>query len=134
MHEDFRRAESSEPGSSRSFGLLGCAVLGFVALRPLLGSGAIRWWALVLAAALLLVSLAGPGLLDGPARLWLRLGRALGRVVNPVVLGILFFAVITPTALIARMLGRDPLRLRMDRDAATYWIGRASPVDMRKQF
>jgi hypothetical protein len=127
-----------ERSSSRSFGLLACAVLAFVGLRPLLGGGAVRWWALALAAALLLVSLANPGLLDVPNRLWLRLGKALSRIVNPVVLGILFFVVITPMALISRLLGRDPLRLGMDRDAATYWIDRTSvrtgPVDLRKQF
>jgi hypothetical protein len=138
FHEDFHRPEAREGGSSRGFGLVFCMIFAFLALRPLLGGGAVRWWALALAAALLLVSLTRPSLLDVANRAWLRVGRAMSRVVNPVVLGILFLVVITPTALISRMLGRDPLRLRMDRAAATYWIDRTTmrtgPVDMRKQF
>ena len=137
FHESFRRAEVNG-ASSRAFGLVIGAVFAIVAARPVLAGRGIRWWALAIAAALLLVSLAHPALLDSPKRLWLRLGGVLSRIVNPLVLGFLFVLVVTPTALVARLLGRDPLRLRMDRGAATYWIERsaigAGPVDMRKQF
>lgn len=138
LHEDFHRPENHEGASPRGFGLLATAVFALLAFRPLLGGGAVRWWALALAVAVLLVSVARPSLLALPNRLWLQLGRVLSRTANPVILGILFFVVVTPTALISRMLGRDPLRLHMDRDAATYWIDRrtvrAGPIDMRKQF
>ena len=138
LHENFHRPDSRGGGSSRGFGFLFGAVFAFLAFRPLVGGGALRWWALALAAVLLLVGVARPGLLELPKRLWRQLGGVLSRIVNPVVLGILFVAVVTPTALISRLLGRDPLRLRIDRAAPSYWIERrtmrAGPVDMRKQF
>jgi hypothetical protein len=138
FHENFERAEGRNGASSRAFGLLISAAFAIIAARPLLSGGGVRWWALAVAAALVLVSIARPALLDAPKRLWLRLGGVLGRIVNPVVLGILFVAVVTPTALVTRMLGHDPLRLRVDRGAPTYWIERktigAGRVDMRKQF
>lgn len=138
FHESFQRPEPRSNGSNRGFGLLIAAVFAIVAVRPLLTGAGARWWALAVAATLVLVGLAYPALLDGPKRVWLALGAVLARIVNPVVLGILFITVITPTALVARLLGRDPLRLRFERDAATYWMERsalgAGPVDMRKQF
>lgn len=138
FHENFQRAEVRSGGSSRSFGWMLAAVLAVVAVRPALGGGGVRWWALALAAAAVFVAIARPALLDWPTRIWLRFGGVLARIVNPVVLAILFVVVITPTALITRALGRDPLRLRKDCDAATYWIDRhavgTGRIDMRKQF
>jgi hypothetical protein len=75
-----------------------------------------------LAAALL-----RPALLAPLNRLWTRFGLLLHRIVSPVVLGIMFFAVITPMAWIRRALGNDPLRLRFDREARTYWVDRQPP-------
>ncbi len=138
FHEDFHRPEVRNGGSSRAFGLVIGAVFAIVGIRPMLAGGSIRWWAIAIAAALVLVALVHPALLDVPNRLWHRLGVLLGRIMNPVILGLLFVVVITPTALITRLLGRDPLRLNLDRGANTYWIERrangADGVDMRKQF
>jgi hypothetical protein len=137
LHENFLRPEP-KGGSSRSFGLVMGAVFALVAFRPLLGAGAVRWWALAIAAVLLALALGRPAALDLPNRFWLRLGHLLSRIVNPVVLGILFYGVLTPMAVITRLIGRDPLRLGLDRGATTYWIDRAAVggarVDMRKQF
>lgn len=138
FHERFQRTEPEEAGTNRGFGLLFAAVFAIVAARPMLHSDGVRWWALAIAAAFLVLTLVRPALLAAPKRLWLRFGAILSRVVNPLVLGLLFLTVVTPTALIARVLGRDPLRLRIDRQAETYWIDRkaagAAAVDMRKQF
>jgi hypothetical protein len=59
--------------------------------------------------------------------LWTRLGVLLGKVVSPIALGILFYAVLTPVALILRLTGQDPLRLRPDRGGDSYWITRKPP-------
>ena len=88
-----------------------------------------------LAGALLLLAFVAPSLLRQPKRAWLFLGFLLGMVVNPIVLGFLFFVVITPAALIMRLFGRDAMRLRGDRDASTYWQIRSDPPsDMTEQF
>lgn len=72
-------------------------------------------------------SLFAIGALKPLNRLWLLIGMALHHVVTPLVMGLLFFVTLTPTALIMRALGKDPLRLRRDDAAASYWIRRPSP-------
>jgi len=74
-----------------------------------------------------LVALVKPALLSGLNRLWMKLGLLLGKVVSPIALGILFYAVITPIGLIIRLTGKDPLRLKFDPDAESYWIPREPP-------
>jgi len=68
---------------------------------------------------------------------WTKLGLLLYRVVSPIVLGLLFYVTLTPIALVMRLLGKDPLRLRRDPDAASYWIDRSpppAPESMKNQF
>jgi predicted membrane metal-binding protein len=138
IHENFERAERSETGSDRSFGLVFAAVFAVVALWPLLRGGPIRWIPLAIAAAFLAAASAAPALLAPLNRLWMRLGRLLHSVVNPVVMAVIFFGVVTPAALVMRALKRDPLRLGLDRNASTYWIPRQppgpAPDTMRNQF
>jgi Na+-translocating ferredoxin:NAD+ oxidoreductase RnfD subunit len=138
FHEDFGRAERRQAGSNRAFGITLAAASGVLATWPAFSGGAVRWRVVAIAAALLLAALACPALLAFPNRLWHRFGGVVNRVANPVLLGIVFALVVTPTAIVARLGGRDPLRLSFDRRAASYWIARgngsAGRVDMRKQF
>jgi hypothetical protein len=104
------------------FGLMGAAVAGGLKAWPLplavgLGAAAV----LVAAAALF-----RPTLLEPLAEIWRGIGVGLGRVVNPIVLGILFFGVIAPLGFVARAFGYDPLRLKR-RAAGSFWVPRASP-------
>lgn len=90
-----------------------------------------------LAAALLIVSLLRPGLLAPLNRGWFALGLLLGRVMSPIVLGVIFFLVITPVALVTRLSGRDVLKLRRT-GISTYWVARdppgPEPESFRHQF
>jgi len=126
-HESFSRDESIEGSSNRAFGLVFAAVFLIVALLPLLSGEAVRWWSAAVAAVFgALAVLAAPVL--GPLnKLWTRLGVLLHRIVNPVVLGIMFFIVVTPTGLLMRIAGKDPLRLKRDSAVSTYWIERDPP-------
>jgi hypothetical protein len=88
-----------------------------------------EFWALifaVLAASFLILTLFAPALLAPLNRAWMALGHVLGRIVSPIVLGLIFFVLITPVALIGRIAGRDPLRLKR-RAVASYWIQREPP-------
>ena len=137
FHEDYDRHDV-KGGSDRSFGLVFAVVFLAIGLSPLLAAGGIRIWPLVIAAVLGVVALAYPRLLRPANALWLKFGLLLSRIVNPIVLGLLFFVVITPAGLIMRLLGKDPLRLRIDRTAPSYWIERQPPgpppESMRNQF
>jgi hypothetical protein len=138
IHENFERDERGETGSNRSFGLVFAAVFAIIALWPLLRGGELRWIPLAIAAVFLGVALAAPATLAPLNRLWMRLGRLLHGVVNPIVMAIIFFGVVTPAGLIMRALGRDPLHLELDRQTSSYWIARQppgpAPDTMRQQF
>lgn len=126
-HEDFSREETIEGSSDRAFGLVFAAAFGVIGALPLLSSAPVRWWALALAGLFALAALAFPSLLGPLNRWWMRLGVLLGRVVGPVALGILFYAIFSPTGFIMRLAGKDPLRLRRAPAADSYWIGRQPP-------
>jgi hypothetical protein len=86
----------------------------------------------------LILALAVPRVLHRANVYWSKLGLLLNRIASPVVMALLFFAVVTPVALIFRRLGNDPLRLKLDPTAATYWINRIppgpSPESIKDQF
>lgn len=92
---------------------------------------------LVLAAAFLAFTLFMPIALRPLNKAWYKLGLLMGRVVSPIVLGILFFILITPIAIVMRLAGRDPLRLRKQ-DVQSHWIDRAppgpAPTSFKDQF
>jgi hypothetical protein len=97
-----------------------------------------RSWALVLAGLFLAVAVLRPALLHPLNQAWMKFGLLLGRVMNPIVMGLLFFIVVAPTAIIFRMLGKDPLRLALDKSVPSYWIERhppgPAPATMSNQF
>lgn len=126
-HESFDRDEAVGGSSDRSFGLVFAVVFLVIALVPWAFGGKFRVWSLGVAAAFGVVAFAAPGILAPLNRLWLRFGQLLHRIVSPLVLGIMFFLVITPIGLLMRALGKDPLRRRFDRGAPTYWIPREPP-------
>jgi hypothetical protein len=105
---------------------------------PLFHGEAIRWWSVGVAGVFALVALVKPALLAGLNRLWMKLGILLGKVVSPIALGILFYVVITPIGVAIRLTGKDPLRLKFDPDAESYWIPREPPGpppgSMKNQF
>ena len=124
--------------SNRRFGFSFALVFAVLA-AVLAWKGATQWAGASFAAALLFAALAAasPNVLALPNRLWFRLGELLGRVVSPVVLGAMYFVLITPLAVVLRLAGRDALRLR-PRPADSYWIERdppgPSPESFRNQF
>ena len=137
-HEDLSRSEDPQGGSDRSFGIVFAVVFIIVALYPLLDGAPVRLWALPIAAAFLAVALFRPTLLGLLNALWSKLGMVLHKIVNPVVLGLMFFAVLTPTALLLRLFGKDLVGRSFDRQRASYWVERQPPgpppESMKNQF
>ena len=124
--------------SNRSFGIVFSVLFAFLGLGPLAQGRPVRSWALVVAAAFFLAALARPRILAPLNRLWLSFGVVLHACISPVIMGLVFYATVTPIGLVRRLLGQDPLRLRLDRDAVTYWIERhppgPAPDTMPRQF
>ncbi len=138
MHEDFKREIEPTGPSDRSFGITFAVVLALIGLLPLWRNHPVRWWALAIGAAFLIVSFTKASILHQPNRLWMGLAMILNRIMSPIVMGLVFFLAVLPTSLIMRMLGKDPMRLRFDRDAGSYWIPRTppgpAPDSMSRQF
>ena len=138
LHEDFSREEHVKAGTDRGFGFV---FAGFFALISALSlwRGGVGWhWMLPVAAAFLAVALIYPKALAPLNKGWMKFGLLLYKVMNPLVLGLLFFVTIMPIGLVMRAFGKDFLRLKLDRNAKSYWIDRAPPgpppQSMRNQF
>ena len=126
-HEDLSREEHVEGSSDRVFGLVFAGVFLVIAGWPVVHGVSPRWWALGVSAAFGLVAWVRPVWLARLNRLWMKLGILLGKVVSPIALGILFYGVITPVGAVVRLTGKDPLRLKRDPAADSYWIARKPP-------
>jgi hypothetical protein len=128
-------ARPPKASSERSFGLVFAGVWAIIGIWPLLRGHELRLWPFPLAGAFLLAALVVPRLLRPLNVLWLRLGTVLHRIVAPVVMGVVFFLTVVPVAMIIRLFGKDPLRLR---PAPSNWIERRppgpDPKSMKYQF
>jgi len=114
--------------SDRVFGLVFAVVFFLIALFPLLSGQGIWKWAIVFSLAFGLAALTAPRILSPLNRLWTRFGLLLHKITSPIILGIIFFLVITPIGIIMRMLRKDgPLKMIMDHECRTYWIERTPP-------
>jgi hypothetical protein len=138
LHEQLRRAEDTVGPSDRRFGLTIGGVFALIAIWK-----AVTWsaWGFLwagLAAAFAISALAQPLLLAPFNRLWLKFGLLLHRIVSPVAMAILFYATILPIGLLMKALGKDPLRLKLEKGASSYWLPRSDDrppeASMRQQF
>jgi Family of unknown function (DUF5989)/Saxitoxin biosynthesis operon protein SxtJ len=137
-HEDLSRRDEITGSSDRSFGLVFSVFFCIIAFLPLRHHQKPRLWALILAGGLLLVSLLRPSLIHVANRLWMYLALLLSRVVNPVIMAVLFYGVMTPIAIIRRTSGNDTMKLRFDPKSSSYWLERRPPgpppETMERQF
>jgi len=146
-HETYSQSEEIEGSSDRSFGLtVGGILLAIAAIRIGLGwwsSGVVHlgWleWALgLIGLPLALLGLVAPSVLAPLNKGWIKLGLLLFKIVNPIVLGLIFLLTILPIGLLLRLFGKDPLRLKFEPDAKSYWITRdppgPTPDSMPQQF
>jgi len=138
LHENLKRELKHEGPSDRAFGLTFAVFFALIALLPLVRHKAPRLWALAPSIAFLIVAIVFPTILKPFNFVWMKLGLLLSRITNPIVTGIMFYLFFTPSSLILRCLGKDPLRLKLDATARSYWIPRVPPgpdsESLRHQF
>jgi len=137
-HESYSRQGATVPGSDRSFGIIMAAAFALLALINLWRLGHAWPWTGALAAVFLVFACLFPTALRPLNWIWFQFGLLLHKVVNPVVMALLFFGTVLPTGLIMRALGKDPMRLKWQPDANSYWIERhprgPAPESMKDQF
>ena len=121
-------------GSNRSFGLVFSIVFLLIAIYPLINSEELRVWSLIIAIIFLVLGLINSKILTPLNKLWFKFGLLLGRIVSPVIMAVIFFLVVTPIGLFMRMIGRDLLNLKFNKNKS-YWIEKSGPKSkMSNQF
>ncbi|MCR9258137.1 MAG: SxtJ family membrane protein [Pseudomonadaceae bacterium] len=116
-----------EIGSNRSFGMVFTVVFLIIGLWPLIGDNPVRIWSLSIAGIFLTITLLVPKILAPLNRLWFKFGMLLARIINPIVMFIIYVVAMLPIGLLLRLGGKDLLRQKLDRDTNSYWILRSPP-------
>jgi hypothetical protein len=130
-HEDIARKFHEKNPSDRSFGRVFTVFFLLAGLLPTLRHEPVRVWALAFSGLFLLITLVRPTLLSGANKLWIKASLLLSRVMNPLVIALMYYVVFAPVGLILRALGKDMLRLKPDRKAISYWVPRNPPGPSR---
>jgi len=115
------------------FGITFSIVFLIIALWPLLDGLNLRTWSLITSAAFVMISFTFPNVFTYLNLWWIKLGYFLGKIISPIVMGIVFFIIVTPIGLLLRLFGKDILRLKRNKNS--YWIDRDYKIQsMKKQF
>ena len=120
--------------TNRSFGIVFFVFFFIVSVYPILKGGELRTWSLVLSLIFLLLGIVNSRFLTPLNLVWMKFGELLGKIVSPIVLGFIFFLVITPIGLFMKLIGKDLLKTKLSKDK-TYWIKRSKNItSMKRQF
>jgi large-conductance mechanosensitive channel len=126
--------EQVKISSNRSFGIVFFIVFLIIALYPKINNQDLRLWSLVISILFLILGLTKSKILAPLNKVWFKFGIFLGKIVSPVIMGIIFFLVVTPTGIIMRLLRKDLLNLKFDKKKS-YWIEKKGPKSkMKNQF
>ena len=121
-------------GSNRSFGIVFFIVFLLIAIYPLLSGESVRLWSLAIATIFFILGIINSSLLSPLNKIWFKFGLLLGRFISPLVMSLIFFLVVTPIALLMKLLKKDLLNLKFNKEN-TYWIVKSGPKSkMKNQF
>ena len=120
--------------SNRNFGLVFCIIFFVISLWPILNQNEFRYWAFFISLIFLILAILNSKILTPLNKIWLYFGIALGKLVSPILMGFIFFLVVTPIGIIMRLLGKDILNLKK-KNKGSYWINKVKhKTNMKKQF
>ena len=123
-----------ESSSNKSFGLVFFTVFLVIAIYPILKNGDIRIWSLIISIIFLILGLINSKILTPLNKIWFKLGLFLGKIVSPLIMGFIFFVVVTPIGLLMKILKKDLLCLKFNNEKS-YWIEKNNTKSrMKDQF
>ena len=126
--------DNVKSSSNRSFGIVFFVVFLFIAIYPLNYNGEIRLWSIIISLIFLILGLLKYKILTPLNTLWFKFGIFLGKIVSPMIMGLIFFLVVTPIGILMRILGKDLLNLKYNLNKS-YWIEKSGPKSkMKNQF
>ena len=121
-------------GSNKSFGIIFFIVFFLIGVWPIFNNGNFRYWAIIISLIFLILGLINSKILSPLNKAWFQFGVLLGKVISPIILGIIFFLVVTPIGILMRMLNKDLLNLRFNSNKS-YWIEKTNQKSkMKNQF
>ena len=109
--------------NNKSFGILFFVVFSLIAVWPIMNEGQVRFWAIVISLTFLLLGIFNSKILSPLRLIWIKFGDILGMIIAPIVMGFIYFLIITPIGLFMRLIGKDLLKIKL-RDTRSYWIKR----------
>ena len=121
-------------GSNRSFGIVFCIVFLIIAFYPIINGETARIWSIIVSLIFLLLGSFNSKILTPLNKIWFKFGLFIGRIISPLIMGIIFFLVVTPIGILMRILNKDLINLKFN-DKKSYWIEKTEPKSkMKNQF
>ena len=121
-------------GSNKSFGIVFFVVFLIVSFYPMINDNDVRYWSLILSIIFLILGLLNSNILTPFNKLWFKFGIFLGKIVSPLIMGIIFFGVVTPIGLLMKILKKDIINLKFN-DNKSYWVEKSKlKSKMKNQF
>ena len=121
-------------GSNKNFGIVFFIVFLLIAIWPLMHGQSLRIWSLIISLIFLTLGLLNSKLLSPLNLIWVKFGEMLGIIIAPIVMGIIYFGIITPTGLFLHLIGKDLLQTKLSKKNS-YWIKREKNINsMKRQF
>ena len=129
------KQEEIKISSNKSFGIVFFVIFIVIALWPLMKGGDLKIWSIIIAIIFLFLGLINSKILTPLNKLWFRFGVLLGKIVAPIVMGIIYFALVTPIGVIMKIFKKDILNLKIDKNKKTYWLKKdENKQNMKNQF
>ncbi len=123
-----------DQNKNKSFGILLFFVFIIISLWPLFSKNEIRIWSLVISVIFLILAFFSPKFLSPFTKLWIKLGELIGRFISPIIIGVIYFSILTPIGLLMKMFKKDLLNLKFSKNQ-TYWVKRKTKLNsMDKQY
>tara|TARA_B100001057_G_scaffold469807_1_gene530487 strand:- start:394 stop:771 length:378 start_codon:yes stop_codon:yes gene_type:complete len=120
--------------TNKNFGIVFFIVFLLISVYPLINDENIRIWSLIISFIFLILGLLNSKLLNPLNNIWFKFGLFLGRIISPIIMSIIFFFVVTPIGILMKLLNKDLLNLKFNKDK-TYWIEKSGPKSkMKNQF
>lgn len=119
----------------KTFALIWSLIFLIVGIWPLFSGNTVRLWAMLIMLLFLIVAFLKPSLLNSFYKIWIKIGEVIGGFISKVIMVILFYGMFTPVAFVLRLLGKDLLRKKLDKNSSSYWIKRdTQPGSLKNQF
>ena len=120
--------------TNRSFGILFFIVFSIISIWPILSGGELRLWSFIVAIIFLIMGITKSRFLTPLNIAWIKFGELLGVIISPLIMGLVYFLVLLPIGILMRVLGKDLLSLKFNKNTETYWNKKEAKTNFNKQF